>query len=265
MHIVEQLIAERAPKLVANPRLFNFVKPLLYRMLAYDAAVFLADTVAHKTGHQAFDFVTDHINPRTAVKGLYHLPEKGRCMIISNHPTGLADGIALYQSIRDRRPDHYFLGNADALRVMPKAGDLIIPVEWVENKREHKKSRQTLIDIKNAFENERCVVIFPSGRLAGMGLRGQFEKPWENSAAMLARKYKAPVIPLHMQARNSWLYYFFSWTSPELRDITLFQELLNKKGRPFRMTFGDMIDPATLPKNAEEATSIIRKRVFSLS
>jgi len=264
MHIVEQLIAERAPKLMGRPALFKAVRPLLYRMLAYDAAVFLADAIKNKSGHDAFEMVTEHISPRTAVQGLSHLPKTGRCILISNHPTGLADGMAVFQAIRERRPDHVFLANADALRVMPKAQDIIIPVEWVKYKRSNAKTRQTLIDIKKALEAEKCIVIFPSGRLAKMTWRGLRDKGWESSAAMLARKYKAPVTPLHMRARNSWLYYLFSWTSPELRDITLFHELLNKKSQTFNLTFGEAIDPETLPKNADKATEKIRRIVEAL-
>ena len=264
MHIVEQLIAERAPKLMSRPALFKAVRPLLYRMLAYDAAVFLADAIKDMSGHEAFKMVTRHISPRTSVQNLNHLPKTGRCILISNHPTGLADGMAVFQAIRERRPDHVFLANADALRVIPNGQDIIIPVEWVKDKRSASKTRQTLIDIKAALEAEKCVVIFPSGRLAKMTWRGLREQNWESSAAMLARKYKAPIVPLRMRARNSWLYYLFSWTSPELRDITLFHELLNKKGQTFSLTFGESIDPLSLPKNADKASDAIRSVVDGL-
>ncbi|RKQ69345.1 putative hemolysin [Litorimonas taeanensis] len=264
MHIVEELIAERAPKLMARPRLFKVVRPALYRMLAYDAAVFLADSIRNLTGYQAFKRVADHISPRTAVKGLSHLPSSGRCIIIANHPTGLADGLAVFQAISDRRPEHCYLANADALRVIPKGHDIIIPVEWVKDKRSHAKARQTLVDMKKALEAQRCVVIFPSGRLAQMTWHGLEEKPWESSAAMIAKKYNAPIIPLNIKARNSSLYYLFSRLNPELRDITLFHELLNKKGKTFRLTFGEPIHPQSLPKNADIAIADIRQKVMNL-
>ena len=264
MHIVETLIAERAPKLISRPKLFRAIKPLLYRMLAYDAAVFLADNIKTKTGHEAFSAVTDHICPRTAVAGLSQLPASGKCIIISNHPTGLADGMAVFQAIRDKRPDHIFLANADALRVIPKGDDIIIPVEWVKEKRTLSKTKQTLIDTKAALDAGKCVVIFPSGRLARLGLRGLYDQEWQSSAAMLAKKYEAPVIPLQIKARNSWFYYLVSRLNGEIRDITLFHELLNKKGRTFRLTFGDPIAPETLSKNADEATKAIRAIVEAL-
>lgn len=261
MHIVEQLIAERAQKLMARKRLFSVLKPVLYRMLAYDSAVALADAIEDKTGDAAFDLVTRQVNPRLTVNGLDNVPKNGKCIIISNHPTGLADGMAVYKAIKERRPDHLYLANADALRVIPKGGDIIIPVEWVMDKRSLAKTRQTLTETRKVLAHERCVVIFPSGRLATMSWRGLVEAPWESSAAMLAKKYDAPVIPLHIKARNSWLYYLFSKLNNELRDITLFHELLNKKGQVFKLTFGEPIAPETLSKNADEATEMIRRVV----
>ena len=147
---------------------------------------------------------------------------------------------------------------------MPNAGDIIIPIEWVKDKRSISKTKQTLLDIKLAFEQEKCVVIFPSGRLAQLGWKGLVEKPWESSAAMLAKKYQAPVIPMRIRARNSMLYYIFTKLNAELRDITLFHELLNKKGKTFKMTLGEKIAVKDLPKNAASATQFIRNIVEKL-
>lgn len=265
VHIIEELIQERAPKLVGRPRLWKAVRPALYRLLAYDAAVFLANAIKPMSGFEAFRMVSRHISPRTAVEGLANLPRSGPCIIISNHPTGLADGLAVFQAIRDRRPDHMFLANADALRVIPKGEDIIIPVEWVKEKRSLAKTRETLLAMRRAIKAEKCIVIFPSGRLARRRWNGQIvDQPWESSAAMVAKKYGVPVIPLRMQARNSSLYYFFHRVNGELRDITLFREMLNKKHRLFRLTFGEVIPPVHLSENADEATAMIRHIVETL-
>lgn len=264
MHIIEELIAERASKLMARRHVFPLIRPLLYRILAYDAAVFMADAIKDKSGHEAFELVTNHISPRTAVQSLHNLPATGPVIVICNHPTGLADGMAVFQAIRDRRPEHVFLANADALRVIPNGQDIIIPVEWVVDKRSHTKTRETLMGVRAALKAGKCVVIFPSGKLAKMTWKGLVDQPWESSAAMLAKKYKAPVVPLQIRARNSWLYYVFSKISGELRDITLFQELLNKKDVVFGLTFGEPIPPDALPQNADEATAQIRDIVERL-
>ncbi|MBC6404089.1 MAG: 1-acyl-sn-glycerol-3-phosphate acyltransferase [Hyphomonadaceae bacterium] len=264
MHIVEEIIAERAGKLMSRKRLFKLIKPILYRTLAYDAAVFLADAVAYKTGYEAFEFITDHINPQVSLKCLKNLPGSGRCIIVANHPTGLADGIYVHQAIRDRRPDHIFFANADVLRVVPNCRDIIIPVEWDKEKRSFSKTRETLTGCRKALEGEKCIVICPSGRLSHMTWRGLQERPWESSAAKLAKKYNAPVVPLRIEARNSWIFYVLSQLNTELRDVALVKELLNKRGQIFRLTFGRPVDPATLPKDGNESTKIIRRIVETL-
>ena len=64
-------------------------------------------------------------------------------------------------------------------------------------------------------------VLFPSGRLAKRTWWWLNERPWMASGAMIARKFNLPVIPLHITARNSALFYLFDRIHPTLRDITL--------------------------------------------
>ena len=40
---------------------------------------------------------------------------------------------------------------------------------------------------------------------------------------------------MHIKASNSWLYYFLYLMNTELRDMTLFRELLNKKGQRYQI------------------------------
>lgn len=264
MHIVDELILERARGLVAKRRLFKLIKPALFKALHYKTAVKLADDIRELNGRDAFDRVAVDMMPKLKLRGLENLPANGPCILISNHPTGLADGIVVYQAINDKRPEHMFLANADALRVIPKSEDLIIPVEWVKSKRSLAKTRITLSKTRQALQDNKCIVIFPSGKLAFMSWKGLTDKPWESSAAMLAKKYNVPIVPLRMKARNSLLYYFFEKTNGELRDITLFRELLNKKGQTFELIFGPVIVPGNIPKNADIATAKIRDIVENL-
>jgi len=71
-------------------------------MLAYDAAVEMVDKVKLLTGREAFSQVTDLIQPRTMVQNMSNLPATGACVVISNHPTGLADGLAVFRAIQER-------------------------------------------------------------------------------------------------------------------------------------------------------------------
>jgi putative hemolysin len=66
---------------------------------------------------------------------------------------------------------------------------------------------------------------------------------WMPTAASLARKYELPILPVHMSGPYSFWFHTFAKVSAELRDITLFHELLNKQGKTYKLTFGPLIPP----------------------
>jgi putative hemolysin len=246
-HIVDQLIEERAQGLRADPLVWPLVRTFLYPVLRYRAAVQMADRIGPMDGREVMATVSDMLRIRLNVEGAHHIPRSGPVLIAPNHPTGIADGFAVHGALLSARPDMIFFANRDALRVAPNLRDVLIPVEWVNEKRSRERSRETLRSTAEAFRGGRAVVLFPSGRLAKMTPEGLREQPWQNSIVSLARKYDAPIVPVHITAQNSWLYYFFWRVSPELKDMTLFHELLNKRGAMYRLQFGELIQPRALP------------------
>ena len=245
MHIIDELIYERAPRLVKSPA-WPFVKPPLYALLGYPKAVSMADAVARLSGEDALDYVSRLLSLEVAARRLDRLPQTGRCLVVCNHPTGIADGIAVRDALKRRRKDIVFFANADALRVNPRFIDSLIPVEWVEAKRTRDKTRITLQAAKDAFEREACVVMFPAGRLARRDASGALsDPPWAGTCVSLAQKYAAPILPAHLSGPDSVWFHLFNRFSQELRDITLFHEFLNKAGKRFDLSLGPMIDPNT--------------------
>lgn len=260
-HIVDVLIEERCPSFVAHWS-WPVIRPVLYSMLGYKKALAMADMVATQSGARAFDDLSAQLEfDMTFRNGLDRIPETGPLLVAINHPTGLADGIAVWSALTRKRRDIEIFANADAIRVSQTMTDVIIPVEWVVNKRSTAKTKETLRRAKQAFENGKCVVIFPSGKLAGREDGKMIERPWFPTVVSLARKQKCPVLPLHLSSKNSELYYFLSKLNGELRDITLFYELLNKKGSKFELTFGKPIPPDDLVGDAQEVTDLLKAYV----
>ncbi len=259
-HIVDTLIEERCPQLRSSWS-WPLVRPVLYKMLGYSRARALADTIMQLHGRDSFDPLSAQLDFSLDIEGLERLPDSGRVIIAANHPTGLADGVAVWDLLKQIRQDIIFFANADAIRVNPRFQDVIIPVEWVAEKRTPAKTRETLKRAGQAFSEEKCVVIFPSGRLAKKEDGRLVEKEWFSTVVGLARKQNAPILPLNLDAWNSWLFYFFSELNGELRDITLFHELLNKRGANVRMTFGQMIQPDQLQGDVNELTEKLKHHV----
>ncbi len=256
-HIIDILLEERCEKMHAHP-LWPIYKRVLYPILRYREAVKMANEMHGKTGMGILNHVSDLLTLNVTTQNIDIIPKTGRIIVASTHPTGIADGVAMFDALKNHRPDMMVFANRDAIRAAPQLGEMIIPVEWVEKKRTRQRSRETLIETKHAFETEKCIVIFPSGRLAYMKDRILTEQDWMNSVVNLARKYKCDVIPVHMAARNSWLYYWFRNLGTELRDITLFNELLNKKKKPFHLTFGKRISWEDLSGDADRVTTALR-------
>ena len=261
---LDPLIAERAPWLHSRGVLPAIARAVMMPLLRYPRTLDL--------GAEFRDLPVDEIMRRMArlilrdvrVEGLEHLPASGPALIVSNHPTGIADGIVLHALISQLRNDLFIYANHDMIRVLPQTADLIAGVEWRVEKRSHAKTKATMDYTRAALEAGRIGLIFPSGRLAHRrGLR-LHERPWMASAAMIARKFRVPVIPLRIRARNSALFYLLDALHPTLRDVTLFNEVLNKHRQTYRVTIGLPIDPDTLPKGSEEAIVQLRETVLAL-
>lgn len=262
---IDPLIVERAPWLASgSPLLVKPARLLLDRALQYDDTVALGERLEPLPVADLMDVLGRMIARNLTVSGLHNIPRQGPAMVVANHPTGIADGIVLWHVLREVRPDLYFYANRDVVRVLPQFEDMVAPVEWRLDKRSHAKTRETMAYTKRATEEGRLAVIFPSGRLMHRkGLR-LHERPWMASAAMIARKYALPVIPVNIRARNSLLFYLFDLIHPTLRDITLFHEMLNKARQPYVVTIGEEISPASLPASSEEGIEMLRRATLAL-
>ena len=261
---IDPLIEDRAPWLFADTLSARMAWPLLHRVLGYDQTVRLGTALASCPASEIMDRMARRLSRHVSVSGLDHVPTHGAALVVANHPTGIADGIILHGALSRVRRDAYFFANHDILKVLPQMADRIAPVEWRKDRRSHGKTRETMVFTRQAVKDGRLGVIFPSGRLAkrrGMRLH---ERPWMASAAMLARKFDLPVIPIHMQARNSALFYLFDAIHPTLRDITLFHETLNKHRQPFDVRIGEPISPKALPENSDEGIALLRRATLAL-
>ena len=165
-HIVDELIEERAEKLRSNPRVWAMVQKYMYPVLGYQNAKDLVDDVQGMRGFAVFEHMSNLLQMRITVEGLEHLPANGRAVLMPNHPAGIADGIAVFEAIKKIRPDMTFFANRDAVRCQENLAEIIIPVEWMEERRNHAKSKETVRNMVQAFRDDRLIVIFPSGRLA---------------------------------------------------------------------------------------------------
>jgi putative hemolysin len=262
---IEHLIVERAPWLARKGPLALLARAFLYKALSYKRTLEVGAKIRHAPTAEIMRQMCEIIAHEVTASGLHHIPRHGPAMIVANHPTGIADGVVLWHLIHPIRPDLYYFANRDILRVLPQLEDIIAPVEWRVEKRNHAKTRETMEYTRRAVEAGRLGVIFPSGRLAQRRGLKLYERPWMSSAATIARRFELPVIPVNIRARNSVLFYIFDAIHPSLRDITLFHEMLNKARQPYVVRVGEPISPGALPRDSEESIEVLRRATLALS
>ena len=261
---IDPMIEERAAWLFKDNFVSRNAHHLLNKLLDYDRTIELGTELRDAPNDVIMRRMADLIAKDVQVTGLDNVPADGPALIVANHPTGIGDGIVLWDAIPRRRQDPFIYANSDILRVMPQMSTMICPVEWRQEKRSHAKTRETMAYTRKAIEQGRIGVIFPSGRLAKRRWLKLHEREWMASAAMIARKWDLDVIPVNMRARNSALFYLFDMIHPSLRDITLFHETLNKDTQPFRLTFGRPIAAKSLSTNSNEAIEELKAATLKL-
>jgi putative hemolysin len=260
--IIDTLIEERAGGLLRRPWLWRALRPVLFAVLGYWEARAMHEAIGGAQADEAFHWMADWLALDLAAIGLDHVPEKGPVMIIANHPGGIPDGIALWQALQARRPDLIFFANRDATRVCEGLAPAIIPVEWRADQRSAGQNRITLKAAMAALSQGRCVICFPAGRIAQWRWKAWrlVDPDWAATPLTLARKFGAPIIPLRVKARMSFVYYGAAQISQTLKNMTLFHEFRAARKRRWRLAF---LPPEPLPDDEKSALAALRIRVHA--
>ena len=72
------------------------------------------------------------------------------------------------------------------------------------------------------------------------------------------------MVPIHVAGPYSRLFHLFDKVSQELRDVTLFHEVLNKAGQQSQVTIGAPVAAKSRPVKSDEAIEMLRRIVLAL-
>ena len=259
-----QLIAERSPWLLKNNIVPKSIYKFLKKFLRFDETVKVGDHIQDMTGAEAFNWLGEEYTSNCEIEGLENIPQDGKALLVSNHPMGAADAIALYSQIYKARKDVFFFANELFIYLLGSFNNVMAPVVWNDQKEIHSATKLTFIRLKKFFEDNRIGIIFPSGRLSKLTLFGIWDRPWEKTPVKLAEKYNFPLIPVFIEGRNSWFFYFASKVNKQLRDVSQLNELFNKKEKNISIKIGKPIDVNSLNENSDIAIEQLRYKSESL-
>ena len=261
MHPIDEILEERCPNLMKNKILWSLIRPFVFKIFKYHEAKKIVKDISKKSGFDCFSYLTNFLQSNHNIQNIENVPKNGPIILAGNHPTGLTDGIVMFDVLKERRPDFTLYANSDMIKLAKGFEDIIIPVDWNEKNKSSKKSRMILKRTRDTLIKKKALLVFPSSRLSKRKGMHLYERPWITTIIKLSKKFNAPIIPFHMSATNSFLFYFLEIVNTELKDISLFKELINKRDLKYNIKFGKRIEPSSIDIDYEKETKNIQNYV----
>ena len=261
MHPIDEILEERCPNLMKNKILWSLIRPFVFKIFKYHEAKKIVKDISKKSGFECFSYLTNFLQSNHNIQNIENVPKNGPIILAGNHPTGLTDGIVMFDVLKERRPDFTLYANSDMIKLAKGFEDIIIPVDWNEKNKSSKKSRMILKRTRDTLIKKKALLVFPSSRLSKRKGMHLYERPWITTIIKLSKKFNAPIIPFHMSAANSLLFYFLEIANTELKDISLFKELINKRNLKYNIKFGKRIEPSSIDIDYEKETKNIQNYV----
>ncbi|MCL1635359.1 lysophospholipid acyltransferase family protein [Luteimonas sp. SX5] len=257
---LEQRLQQRFPTWFRGRRA-GIARPLL-RTLGRWSRFDTIDGFLARSGHlRDFAFVDaalEHLQARYTVETGGRIPERGRLLIVANHPSGAVDALALLHHIGSVRRDVRIVAN-DLLSMLQPLAGLLLPVRILGGR----ASADSLRAIEQALAQEQCVIVFPAGEVSRLGLRGVRDGRWQRGFVRFARKSGAPVLPVRIQARNSALFYGASALFKPAGTALLAREMYARGHRPLTLRIGE---PMAIAADTDPTAALraVRKALYAL-
>lgn len=200
---------------------------------------------------------------------LESIPRDGPLVLVSNHPYGILDGLAMGLILSRTRGDFRILAN----RVFRKAEDLdriILPISFDETREAQQTNIETRRLALSYLMEGGCIGVFPGGTVS-TSLK-PFGRPmdpsWRRFTARLITKARATVVPVYFDGHNSRLFQLASHLHSTLRLALLISEFNVKVGGSIPVVVGDPLPPEALEQYAKDPTGMmdfLRAATYALS
>ncbi|MEP9374162.1 lysophospholipid acyltransferase family protein [Mesorhizobium sp. KR1-2] len=132
-------------------------------------------------------------------------------VIVSNHPFGIGDGIAVLSLAEQLGRPFRVMIHADLLKIS-EMEPYALPIDFSEAKEAVKHNMAVRHEALRLLKEGVTIVIFPAGGVATApkGFGKAEDLPWKVFAARLVQEAKASVIPLYFSGQNGRLFQLVS-------------------------------------------------------
>ncbi len=213
-------------------------KSLLKRLFYEDEFQQFAAAHRHLKGLDMVEQVLEHLDIVCTIsaRDLEQIPEHGPLVIIANHPTGTLDGLALLYAVSRVRRDVKVVTNRMLTHLEPLSS-LFIPVDNMGGR----TAKTSLVQMEQHLQNAGVLIFFPAGEVSRPTRKGIRDKKWHPGFIKLAGKLRVPLLPVHIQAHNSLLFYASTLLSPTLSMLLLMQQMFRRRHSQLPIKIGQQI------------------------
>ncbi|MEB6380593.1 lysophospholipid acyltransferase family protein [Leclercia adecarboxylata] len=213
-------------------------KSLLKKLLHEEEFQQFAADHRHLKGLDMVEQVLDHLDILCTIPAhdLEQIPAHGPLIVMANHPTGTLDGLALLYAVSRVRRDVKVVTNRMLSHLEPLSS-LFIPVDNMGGRTG--KSSFTLME--QHLQNAGVLIFFPAGEVSRPTRTGIRDKKWHPGFIKLAGKFRAPLLPVHIHARNSLLFYASTLLSPQVSMLLLMQQMFRRRHSRLPVKIGQQI------------------------
>ena len=222
-----------------------------------------------KTGVEWLEACVSYLDIKLEIEGKENLPaanDKRLYTIVSNHPLGGQDGVALGAVIGRHFEGRFRYLVNDLLMNLPGLAPLCIPINKTGS-----QSRNFPAMVKAGFESNNHMLMFPAG-LCSRRHNGLIRDiPWSKTFISKSVEYQRDIIPIHFSGQNSNFFYRLANFSDRflpfnLAMIFLADEMYKNVHKSFQVKIGKPIPWQTFDKSKspQEWAQFVREQVYSL-
>ena len=223
----------------------------------------------HYKGAGFFDDALNYVGITFQIRGEENLDPGKKYLFAGNHPLVGPEALIIGSVFRRIYGDGFKVPVNHLLANLKPLNEFFVPVRVYGSNRNRELGEQ----IADMFRSDYQVLVFPAGMCARK-IKGKVtEMPWKKMFITQSRKFERDVVPIHISGFNSRRFFFFTKLSTFLKlkfnlgMIFLVDELFNKKGQEFVVTFGKPVPYTTFDKTKTDLqwAAEIKDQVEALS
>lgn len=265
MICVDSVVNERFPAIAEKHPHIRSTLVTLFRYLFHESEFkqFERD-YPHLVGIDFVDKALEYFDFDYSIKAWERerIPVSGKVVIVANHPIGSLDGLALLKMLSEIRPDVKVVAN-ELLYSLKPLRPLLLPVDNMNGN----TPKQNLKNIEAHLNDGGALIIFPAGEVSRLGPTGVKDSRWRTGFLRFASKTSAPILPVHVNARNSLFFYALSLLAKPISTLWLIREMFKQHHRSARLTIGPIVEAAsyeTLPLTPRAKAQLFKRHVYKL-